>query len=72
MAERSEVSKDVVMGLAKAAELPLSEDRIALLAPQLDVLVSAANELNRRMSRHWELAPTVQFTHGDKGEEWGR
>jgi Asp-tRNA(Asn)/Glu-tRNA(Gln) amidotransferase C subunit len=67
--ERTEISKETVTGLADTAELPLTEARVELLAPQLNELVIAANELNRKMARHWELPPTIQFTHAPEGKE---
>jgi hypothetical protein len=67
--ERVEISKETVTRLAEAAELPLAEDRVELLAPQLNELVAAANELSRKMASHWELPPTIQFTHAPEGKE---
>jgi hypothetical protein len=57
------------MMLAASAELPLTEDRVELLAPQLNALVLAASELNRKMAGHWEIPPTIQFTHAPAGKE---
>ena len=69
MRERTEISKETVTRLAESAELPLTEDRVELLAPQLNELVKAANELNRKMASQWEIPPTIQFTHAPEGKE---
>lgn len=69
MGERARITKETVARLAEAAGLPLTEDRLELLAPQLDDLVAAANELNRKMAERWETTPTVQFRHTEHGEE---
>jgi hypothetical protein len=52
-----------VRELASAAELPLDEDRLARIAPQLEVWLTAANELSRKLARdeHQELVPITVF-----------
>jgi hypothetical protein len=67
--ERTEISRETVARLAELAELPLTEDRVELLAPQLNERVVSANELNRRMASHWEIPPTIQFAHAPEGRE---
>lgn len=51
--------------LARVADLPLTAERLHLIAPQLDALVEAANELNRKMAepRMSGIAPNVRFAH---------
>jgi len=69
MHQRSQMTEETVARLAEAAELHLTRDRLELLAPQLDGLVAAANELNRKMAEHRDAAPVVRFTLGASGEE---
>lgn len=71
MNERIEVSEAAVRMLADLAGLPLEEGREALLAPQLSDWLTAANELNRKMSAPEYLAimPATVFTHPNVREE---
>jgi hypothetical protein len=54
-----------VRELASAAELPLDDDRLASIAPQLEVWLTAANELSRKLGleEHRELVPITVFRH---------
>lgn len=69
--ERTEVSEAAVRTLADLAGLPLSEGREKLLAPQLTTWLTAANELNRKMSepKYWTVTPITVFTHPNVREE---
>ena len=57
------VTEAVVEQLAKLAELELDVDRRALLAPQLDALLSDANRVNRFMEGRRDVGPAVRFDH---------
>jgi hypothetical protein len=65
------VSEATTRRLADLAELPLAEGRAAILAPQLNVWITLANELNRKMSdpRHWTLTPITVFSHPRRSGE---
>ena len=65
MDANTQINAAAVRSLAAAAALPLAEGRDALLAPQLQIWISGANELSRHMSKpeHWMLAPVEVFTH---------
>lgn len=71
MTERIEVSAETTRLLAKLAGLPLAEGREALLAPQLGEWLTAANELNRKMSEpeHRLVTPATIFVHQISKEE---
>lgn len=69
MGERARITKETVARLSETAGLSLTEERLELLAPQLDGLVAAANELNRKMAERWEITPTIRFKHAEHGEE---
>ncbi len=71
MNERIEVSEASVRTLADLASLPLEEGREALLAPQLGDWLTAANELNRKMSKpeYRTIMPATVFTHPNVQEE---
>ena len=71
MTERTEVSEATVRTLANLAGLPLAEGREALLALQLRDWLTAANELNRKMSEpeHQTIMPLTIFTHPNVQEE---
>ena len=71
MNERIEVSEASVRTLADLAGLPLEEGREALLAPQLSDWLTAANELNRKMSKpeYLTVMPATVFTHPNVQEE---
>jgi len=66
------MDKDTVRELARAAGLPLADERAALLAPQLGAWLSAANELSAKLSgdEHRDLLPITTFRHpGAEGRE---
>lgn len=63
------VNEAMVAELARLAELELSPDRVALIADQLDALLSAANEVNRFMAGRRDVAPGVRFDHPELGDE---
>ena len=71
--ERSDITDEAVRALAVAADLPLAREREGMLSGQLTEWLTAANELNRKMSapEHWTLAPVTVFSHPDVpgGEE---
>ena len=71
MDERIEVSEAAVRKLADLAGLPLEGGREALLAPQLSDWLTAANELNRKMSapEYLSIMPATVFTHPNVREE---
>jgi hypothetical protein len=54
-----------VRELAAAAELRLDDDRLARVASQLEVWLTAANELNRKLGleEHRGLVPITVFRH---------
>jgi hypothetical protein len=54
---------DGVRVLAKAAELPIPDHRLRLVATQLGEWLTAANELNRKMSapEHLTATPITVF-----------
>lgn len=57
------VNEEMVEQLAKLAELELDAQRRALIAPQLDGLLTAANEVNRFMDKRRNVGPSVRFHH---------
>jgi hypothetical protein len=59
------MDENTVHELARAADLPLSEERLALLAPQLGTWLAAANELSRKLAadEHRPLIPITVFGH---------
>lgn len=65
MASDRAVDEQGLLALAQAAGLPLAEERAALLAPQLNDWLVAANELNDKMSapKYLALMPVTIFTH---------
>ncbi|MDP9293480.1 MAG: hypothetical protein M3O90_03495 [Actinomycetota bacterium] len=64
---KDETTLDVasVLALAHAAGLPLGGDRAQTIAPQLGEWLTAANELNRKMSRpeHRTIVPITVLMH---------
>lgn len=54
-----------VRALATAADLPVPDDRLPLVAAQLRQWLVAANELNRKMSasQHRTVMPITVFLH---------
>jgi hypothetical protein len=69
--ERTEVTEATVRALADLAGLPLAQGREALLAPHLSDWLTAANELNRNMSKpeYLTVMPATIFTHPNVQEE---
>jgi Asp-tRNA(Asn)/Glu-tRNA(Gln) amidotransferase C subunit len=68
------VDEAAVAALAKAADLPLAEDRLRPVAAQLSDWLTAANELSRKMAaaEHLTVTPITVFTHpaaDDPGEK---
>lgn len=65
MTDQRPVSADVVSALAATARLALQPERAEQLAPQLAAWLTAANELNAKMSEpsHRTLLPATIFTH---------
>ncbi len=65
MADTPPVDQDAVRALARAAALPLGEDRLAAAAALLGAWTSAANELSRIMSasEHRTILPITSFAH---------
>jgi Asp-tRNA(Asn)/Glu-tRNA(Gln) amidotransferase C subunit len=57
------VTEEMVEQLAKLAELEVEPDRRALVAAQLDALLTAANGVNRFMDGRREAGPAVRFDH---------
>ena len=59
------MNEQEVKALGEAAELPLGDDRLALIAPQLTAWLEAANELNRAMAapEHQTVLPITVFRH---------
>jgi hypothetical protein len=65
MSDETQLDPVAIEVLARAADLPLARGRAELIAPQLSGWLTAANELNRKMSDHAHraLAPATAFTH---------
>jgi hypothetical protein len=59
------MNEDTVRELARAADLPLSDERLALVAPQLRDWLAAANELNQKLAAeaHRQVVPITTFRH---------
>ncbi len=59
------VDEQGVAALARAADLPLGPERLALVTGQLGDWLLAANELSRKLAdeRHLEVTPITVFTH---------
>ncbi len=59
------VGEQEVRALASAADLPVPDDRLPLIATQLGEWLSAANELNRKMSaaQHRTVTPVTVLVH---------
>jgi hypothetical protein len=57
------VDESTVRELARVAGLPLDDERLALVAPQLGVWLDAANELSRKVAaeEHRALLPATVF-----------
>lgn len=73
MSDPNDINEERVRALAAAADLPLGAEREALVAAQLREWLTAANELNRKMSapQHWTVVPVTVFAHPEVpgGEE---
>lgn len=65
MSDETQLDPAAIEVLARAAGLPLPRDRAELIAPQLSGWLTAANELNRKMSAHAHraISPVTTFTH---------
>lgn len=63
METRGPLDVEGVRVLAEAAGLPIPEDRLQLVAAQLGEWLTAANELNRKMSapEHQTVTPVTVF-----------
>jgi hypothetical protein len=59
------MDEETVHQLASAADLRLADVRLALIAPQLEEWLTAANELSRALAaeEHRELTPITAFHH---------
>lgn len=62
----AKIDERTIQALSEAAGLPLTSERARILAPQFQVLLTAANELSEHMSQpRWSgVAPAVRFSHG--------
>ena len=60
---RRTVTPEMVGQLARLAELELDAERRALIADQLDGLLSEANLVNRFMAERRDVGPGVRFDH---------
>jgi hypothetical protein len=70
--EVGKMNEDTVRELARAADLPLADDRPPLIATQLATWLEAANELSRKLAgpEHQTELPITAFTHhGHEGSE---
>jgi hypothetical protein len=63
MEARGPLDAEGVRVLAEAAQLPIPDDRLPLVARQLGEWLTAANELNRKMSapEHQTVTPITVF-----------
>ena len=63
MQTRGPLDDEAVRVLAKAADLPIPDDRLQLVATQLSEWLAAANDLNRKMSapEHLTVTPITVF-----------
>lgn len=59
------MDEKTVQALAQAAELPLAEERLAMIGVQLATWIQGANELARtlRAPDHWTVTPVTVFRH---------
>jgi hypothetical protein len=70
MSEEMQLDQAAIEQMAHAADLPLAPGRAEEIAPVLSGWLTAANELNRKMSAHAHraLSPITVFTHpADEG-----
>lgn len=65
MTAQSPCDEEGVRALARAAALPLPDDRVPQVAELLGTWLTAANELSRTMSEpvHLSLMPATVFAH---------
>ena len=64
------VTEQGVRELARVAGLGIDEERVVLLAPQLNDLLRDANLVNRFMAERREVGPAVRFVHEEvRGRE---
>jgi hypothetical protein len=61
----AKIGEQTVQEMSSAAGLLLTSERARILAPQLEALINAANELSEHMSHpRWAaVAPVVRFGH---------
>lgn len=59
------MNEETVRELATAADLPVDDERLRLIARQLRAWLTAANELSRKLAadEHRELLPITVFRH---------
>jgi Asp-tRNA(Asn)/Glu-tRNA(Gln) amidotransferase C subunit len=57
------IDAETVRALARVAELPLAEERVAGVAEQLNGLLGEANLVNRFMDARREVQPGVRYHH---------
>ncbi len=64
MQTRGPLDDEAVRVLAKAADLPIPDDRLPLVAAQLGEWLAAANDLNAKMSapEHLTVTPVTVFS----------
>ncbi len=64
MQARGPLDDEGVRVLAKAADLPIPDDRLPLVAAQLSEWLAAANDLNHKMSalEHLTVTPITVFS----------
>jgi hypothetical protein len=60
-----DVNEQEVKALSEAADLPLGEERLEVIAPQLTAWLEAANDLNRALAapEHQTVMPITVFRH---------
>lgn len=65
MTEQAPCDEEGVRALARAADLPLDDNRVPEVAELLGTWLTAANELSRTMSEaaHLSLMPATVFVH---------
>ena len=61
----TKIDERTIQELSKAADLPMTADRVRLLTAQMNALLSAANELSEAMAQpSWMgVVPLVGFNH---------
>ncbi len=67
------VTPELVDQLGHFAALPLSKERLSVVAPLLDAWLKDANQLSEKMSaaQHQTLVPATVFTHPGNHEGEG-